>query len=205
MNGRMIMYILGKMLGVEAAVLILPAFVASLYGENISTFMVTSVILTVVYIIFGLRKPKNTTIYGKEGFVIIALAWVLWSIFGALPFYLSGTIPSYVDALFETISGFTTTGSTILIDIASMPKGMNFWRCLTHWIGGMGVLVFVMVIVSLEEKNSMHLMRAEVPGPETDKLVPKARSSAKILYGMYFALTFVEAVLLKIGGMNIVK
>ena len=202
MNGRMIMYILGRMLGVEAAVLILPAFVASLYGENISTFIMTSVILTIVYVVFGLRKPKNTTIYGKEGFVIIALAWVLWSIFGALPFYLSGTIPSYVDALFETISGFTTTGSTILIDIASMPKGMNFWRCLTHWIGGMGVLVFVMVIVSLEEKNSMHLMRAEVPGPETDKLVPKARSSAKILYGMYFALTFVEVILLKFGGMN---
>jgi len=202
MNIKMTTYILGKMLGVEAAVLIIPAFVGSLYDEDISTFLITSVILTVFFMIFGIKKPKNTTIYGKEGFVIIALAWVLWSVFGALPFYLSGAIPSYIDAVFETISGFTTTGSTILTDIAGMEKGMNFWRCLTHWIGGMGVLVFVMVIVSLEEKNSMHLMRAEVPGPETDKLVPKARSSAKILYGMYFALTFAEVILLKLGGMN---
>lgn len=202
MNMKMTTYILGKMLGVEAAVLILPAFVGTLYNEDVTSFFITSAILMVFFLIFGVRKPQNTTIYGKEGFVIIALAWVLWSIFGALPFYLSGAIPSYVDAVFETISGFTTTGSTILTDIAGMAKGMNFWRCLTHWIGGMGVLVFVMVIVSLEEKNSMHLMRAEVPGPETDKLVPKARSSAKILYGMYFALTFAEVLLLKLGGMN---
>lgn len=202
MNMKMTTYILGKMLGVEAAVLILPAFVGTLYNEDVTSFFITSAILMVFFLIFGVRKPQNTTIYGKEGFVIIALAWVLWSIFGALPFYLSGAIPSYVDAVFETISGFTTTGSTILTDIAGMAKGMNFWRCLTHWIGGMGVLVFIMVIVSLEEKNSMHLMRAEVPGPETDKLVPKARSSAKILYGMYFALTFAEVLLLKLGGMN---
>lgn len=202
MNMKMTTYILGKMLGVEAAVLILPAFVGTLYNEDVTSFFITSAILMVFFLIFGVRKPQNTTIYGKEGFVIIALAWVLWSIYGALPFYLSGEIPSYVDAVFETISGFTTTGSTILTDIAGMSKGMNFWRCLTHWIGGMGVLVFVMVIVSLEEKNSMHLMRAEVPGPETDKLVPKARSSAKILYGMYFALTFAEVLLLKLGGMN---
>lgn len=202
MNMKMTTYILGKMLGVEAAVLILPAFVGTLYNEDVTSFFITSAILMGFFLIFGVRKPQNTTIYGKEGFVIIALAWVLWSIYGALPFYLSGEIPSYVDAVFETISGFTTTGSTILTDIAGMSKGMNFWRCLTHWIGGMGVLVFVMVIVSLEEKNSMHLMRAEVPGPETDKLVPKARSSAKILYGMYFALTFAEVLLLKLGGMN---
>jgi len=202
MNMKMTTYILGKMLGVEAAVLILPAFVGTLYNEDVTSFFITSAILMGFFLIFGVRKPQNTTIYGKEGFVIIALAWVLWSIYGALPFYLSGEIPSYVDAVFETISGFTTTGSTILTDIAGMSKGMNFWRCLTHWIGGMGVLVFVMVIVSLEEKNSMHLMRAEVPGPETDKLVPKARSSAKILYGMYFALTFTECLLLKLGGMS---
>ena len=126
------------------------------------------------------EKPENGRIYGKDGLVIVAAAWILWSVFGALPFYLSREIPSYVDALFETVSGFTTTGSTILTDIEALSYGMNFWRCLTHWIGGMGVLVFVMVVTSLDDKSSMHLMRAEVPGPEADKLVPKARETAKL-------------------------
>lgn len=202
MNLKMTTYILGRMLGVEALVLLIPAIVAGIYGESIFPFLVTSVILMTVFLLFGIKKPENTTIYGKDGFVIIACAWLLWSIFGALPFVISGEISSFVDAVFETISGFTTTGSTILTDIAAMKKGMNFWRCLTHWIGGMGVLVFVMVIVSLEEKNSMHLMRAEVPGPETDKLVPRARESSKILYSMYLALTIVEIIFLRLGGMD---
>lgn len=204
MNGKMTSYILGKMLGVEAFVLLIPALVSVIYGEDgWKAFLLTSAILTFFYLIFGRKKPKDSTIYGKDGFVIIASAWILWSIFGAIPFWISGAIPSYIDAFFETVSGFTTTGSTILTDIAALPKGMNFWRCFTHWIGGMGVLVFVMVIVSLEDKNSMHLMRAEVPGPETDKLVPKARDSAKILYGMYFALTVGEILFLLAGGMNL--
>lgn len=202
MNIKMTTYLLGRMLGVEAMLLLIPAFVAGIYGESIYPFLITGVILMILSIIMGRRKPEDTTIYGKEGFVIIACAWILWSVFGALPFYLSKEIPNYIDAVFETISGFTTTGSTILTDIESMSKGMNFWRCQTHWIGGMGVLVFVMVIVSLEAKNSMHLMRAEVPGPETDKLVPRARASARILYGMYFLLTFIEILFLRIGGMN---
>lgn len=202
MNIKMIIYILGRMLGVEAIVLLAPALVSSIYKENAFPFLVTSVGLMLLAILTGRKKPKNSTIYGKEGFVIIASAWILWSVFGAIPFYISGSIPSYVDAVFETVSGFTTTGSTILTDIASMPRGMNFWRCLTHWIGGMGVLVFVMMIVSLEEKNSMHLIRAEVPGPEKDKLVPRARQSATILYGMYFSLTLIEIVLLRVGGMD---
>ncbi len=203
MNWKMTTYILGRMLGVEALVLLIPAFVGVLYGEPIEAFILTGAILSVFFLLFGLRKPDNSTIYGKEGFIIIACGWILWSIFGALPFYFSEAIPSYVDALFETVSGFTTTGSTILTDIEALPKGMNFWRCLTHWIGGMGVLVFVMVIVSLEEKNSMHLLRAEVPGPEKDKLVPKARESAKILYSMYFGLTALQVILLLFGGMNL--
>ena len=202
MNFRMTTYILGRMLGVEALVLLLPAMVAGIYGESIYPFLITSAGLMILFLLFGRKKPENSTIYGKEGFVIIACAWLLWSFFGAIPFYISDAIPSYIDALFETVSGFTTTGSTILTDIAAMPKGLNFWRCLTHWIGGMGVLVFVMVIVSLEEKNSMHLMRAEVPGPEKDKLVPRARESAKILYGMYFLLTLAETIFLKLGGMS---
>lgn len=203
MNLKMTTYILGRMLGVEALVLLIPAVVAGCYGESIFPFLITCVILLIPFLVAGVKKPENTTIYGKDGFVIIACAWILWSIFGALPFVISGSIPSFVDAFFETVSGFTTTGSTILTDIASLPKGINFWRCLTHWIGGMGVLVFVMVIVSLEEKNSMHLMRAEVPGPETDKLVPRAQSSARILYGMYLVLTIVEVILLYLGGMDL--
>ena len=134
--------------------------------------------------------------------IIVATAWIFWSLAGALPFVLSKSIPSYVDAFFETVSGFTTTGSTILTEIEGLPKGILFWRSLTHWVGGMGVLVFVMVLTSLDEKNSMHLMRAEVPGPEADKLVPKARGTARILYGMYFALTVIEVVFLLAGGMN---
>lgn len=202
MNTKMITYILGRMLGVEALVLLVPALVAGIYGESVSPFLITGAGLMALAMLTGRKKPQNSTIYGKDGFIVIACAWILWSVFGAIPFCISGTIPSYVDALFETVSGFTTTGSTILTDIASMPKGMNFWRCLTHWIGGMGVLVFVMVIVSLEDKNSMHLIRAEVPGPEKDKLVPQARKSARILYGMYFGLTLAEMVFLKIGGMD---
>ena len=204
MNLKMTRYILGRMLGVEALLLLFPMLVSMIYREEEwKAFLITSVILAFLYLIFGRKKPKDSTIYGKDGFVIIASAWILWSLFGALPFWFSKSIPSYIDAFFETVSGFTTTGSTILTDIAALPRGMNFWRCFTHWIGGMGVLVFVMVVISLEDKNSMHLMRAEVPGPETDKLVPKARDTAKILYAMYFALTVTEIIFLLLGGMNL--
>lgn len=204
MNYKMTGYILGKMLGVEAAVLLIPALVSVIYGEDDHwAFLITSVILLAAFLIFGRKKPENSTIYGKDGLVIVASAWILWSLFGALPYFISGEIPHYVDAFFETVSGFTTTGSTILVDIEGISKGVAFWRSLTHWIGGMGVLVFVMVLTSLDEKNSMHLMRAEVPGPEADKLVPKARSTAQILYGMYFVLTVAEVIFLLFGGMNL--
>lgn len=198
-------YVLGKMLGVEALVLCIPAAVSLIYGEtsDMAAFGITSAVLCVFFLLFGRKKPENGRIYGKDGLVIVAAAWILWSVFGALPFYLSREIPSYVDALFETVSGFTTTGSTILTDIEALSYGMNFWRCLTHWIGGMGVLVFVMVVTSLDDKSSMHLMRAEVPGPEADKLVPKARETAKLLYAMYLALTVAEIIFLLVGGMNL--
>ena len=198
-------YVLGKMLGVEALVLCIPAAVSLIYGEtsDMAAFGITSAVLCVFFLLFGRKKPENGRIYGKDGLVIVAAAWILWSVFGALPFYLSREIPSYVDALFETVSGFTTTGSTILTDIEALSYGMNFWRCLTHWIGGMGVLVFVMVVTSLDDKSSMHLMRAEVPGPEADKLVPKARETAKLLYAMYLALTVAEIIFLLAGGMNL--
>lgn len=205
MNYKMTAYVLGKMLGVEALVLCIPAAVSLIYGEtsDMAAFGITSAVLCVFFLLFGRKKPENGRIYGKDGLVIVAAAWILWSVFGALPFYLSREILSYVDALFETVSGFTTTGSTILTDIEALSYGMNFWRCLTHWIGGMGVLVFVMVVTSLDDKSSMHLMRAEVPGPEADKLVPKARETAKLLYAMYLALTVAEIIFLLAGGMNL--
>ena len=204
MNRKMIAHILAKMLGVEALLLILPAIVGVIYQEKSAVYFLPPIILlTLIYLIGGRKKPENSTIYAKEGLVVVALAWILWSLFGALPFFLSGYIPSYLDAFFETVSGFTTTGSSIRPDVEILPQCMHFWRSFTHWIGGMGVLVFVMVLTSLDKKNSMYLMRAEVPGPEKDKLVPKMMSTARILYGMYFALTALEVILLMFGGLSL--
>lgn len=204
MNRKMIAHILAKMLGVEALLLILPALVGVIYQEKSTVYFLPPILLlALIYVIGGRKKPENSTIYAKEGMVVVALAWILWSLFGALPFFLSGYIPSYLDAFFETVSGFTTTGSSIMPDVEILPQCMHFWRSFTHWIGGMGVLVFVMVLTSLDKKNSMYLMRAEVPGLEKDKLVPKMMSTARILYGMYFALTALEVILLMFGGLSL--
>lgn len=204
MNYRMVIYILGRMLGIEALILQIPMIVSLIYGENCAQdFMLTGAVLLVLFLILGRKVPENTNIYGKDGFVIVAFAWIFWSFFGAIPFCTTGAIPNFIDAFFETVSGFTTTGSTILTDIEVLPKGLLFWRSLTHWIGGMGVLVFVMVLTSLNEKQSMHLMRAEVPGPEADKLLPKAKNNARLLYAMYLALTVLEILFLLAGGMNL--
>lgn len=204
MNTKIVRYILCRMLGVEAALLLVPVLVAVIYQEKCGiVFLIPIVILCLLFWVVGRKRPEHGQIYGKEGMVIVALAWILWSLFGAMPFTLSGYIPSYVDAFFETVSGFTTTGSSIIPDVEVLPHCLLFWRSFTHWIGGMGVLVFVLVVTSLDRKNSMHLMRAEVPGPEKDKLVPKAMSTARILYGMYLTLTVIEMVFLFIGGMNL--
>ena len=204
MNTKIVRYILCRMLGVEAALLLVPVLVAVIYQEKCGiVFLIPIVILCLLFLMVGRKRPEHGQIYGKEGMVIVALAWILWSLFGAMPFTLSGYIPSYVDAFFETVSGFTTTGSSIIPDVEVLPHCLLFWRSFTHWIGGMGVLVFVLVVTSLDRKNSMHLMRAEVPGPEKDKLVPKAMSTAGILYGMYLTLTVIEMVFLVIGGMNL--
>lgn len=204
MDTKMVRYILCRMLGVEAALLLVPVLVAVIYQEKCGiVFLIPIVILCLLFWVVGRKRPEHGQIYGKEGMVIVALAWILWSLFGAMPFTLSGYIPSYVDAFFETVSGFTTTGSSIIPDVEVLPHCLLFWRSFTHWIGGMGVLVFVLVVTSLDRKNSMHLMRAEVPGPEKDKLVPKAMSTARILYGMYLTLTVIEMVFLVIGGMNL--
>ncbi len=204
MNIKMIRFILGKMLGVEAILLLIPAFVGVLYGEHEGiSFLIPSGILLFVYLFTGRKKPEKTKIYQKEGLVIVALAWILWSLFGALPFTISGEIPFYIDALFETISGFTTTGSSVLPDVEVLSQCMHFWRSFTHWVGGMGVLVFVLVLTSLDKSSTMYLMMAEVPGPEKEKLVPKMTSTARILYGIYFGMTALEVVLLLLGGMNL--
>ena len=204
MDTKIVRYILCRMLGVEAALLLVPVLVAVIYQEKCGiVFLIPIVILCLLFWVVGRKRPEHGQIYGKEGMVIVALAWILWSLFGAMPFTLSGYIPSYVDAFFETVSGFTTTGSSIITDVEVLPHCLLFWRSFTHWIGGMGVLVFVLVVTSLDRKNSMHLMRAEVPGPEKDKLVPKAMSTARILYGMYLTLTVIEMVFLVIGGMNL--
>ena len=200
----MIRYILCRMLGVEAVLLLIPALVSALYREISGVaFLIPSAILFLLFFLAGMKKPEQSHIYGKEGMVIVALAWILWSLFGAMPFTIAGYIPNYLDAFFETVSGFTTTGSSILRDVEALPQGLLFWRSLTHWIGGMGVLVFVLVLTSLDKKNSMYLMRAEVPGPEKDKLVPKAMSTARILYGMYLIMTVVEMIFLMLGGLSL--
>ena len=199
MNTKMIRYILCRMLGVESVLLMIPVIVAALYQEMSGiAFLIPAGILLLLFFLAGVKKPEQSHIYGKEGMVIVALAW-----FGAMPFTISGFIPNYMDAFFETVSGFTTTGSSILRDVEALPQCLLFWRSLTHWIGGMGVLVFVLVLTSLDKKNSMYLMRAEVPGPEKDKLVPKAMSTARILYGMYLIMTVVEIIFLMLGGVNL--
>lgn len=200
----MVIYILGWLFEFEGAFLMLPCLVGMLYGEDDAFyFALSALICLIIGFIITRFKPKDKAMYAREGFVIVAFSWVLLSLFGALPFSLSGSIPSYVDAVFETASGFTTTGATILNDVEAMSKCGNFWRTFTHWIGGMGVLVFMMAVVSLADDRNMYLMKAESPGPTVGKLVPRAKSTAKILYGMYIVLSALEFMLLVIGEMNV--
>lgn len=205
MKKRLVFSVIGKFLIIEAILLFLPAICSLIYKEydNVISFLITSALSSAIGVILCLQRPKNSELYAKEGFVIIGLIWLFWSLIGALPFYFSGDIPSYIDCFFETVSGFTTTGATILTNIEAMSKGMLFWRAFTHWIGGMGVLVFVMAIIPLSDKNAIHLMRAEVPGPVVSKLVPRGTRNAKILYGMYIGLCVLEFIFLICGGMPV--
>ena len=202
MNYRMIARILGMVLLILAALLLLPLIAGLCYGENVLNFAVTIAAAAALGGIFMLFKPKNRDIYAREGFTAVGLSWILMSLIGALPFVISGDIPSYVDALFETVSGFTTTGSTLLTDVEAMSRGCMFWRMFTHWIGGMGVLVFIMAVLPMSGEHSMHIMRAEIPGPVVGKLVPRARKTAAILYLIYMSMTAVEMILLLCGGMS---
>ena len=201
MNYQMIGYVIGRILVTEAALLVLPTVTALAYGESLRPFLLTALLLVAVGLIMGRKKPGRTALYARDGFAVVALAWLLMSAFGALPFVISGDIPFYVDAFFETVSGFTTTGASILTEIEPLHRGILFWRSFTHWVGGMGVLVFVMAILPMTDGHGMHLMRAEVPGPSVGKLVSRMSDTAKILYGIYLVLTVIEIVLLMAGGM----
>ena len=161
--------------------------------------MIVALISIAIGFIFSAKKPRDFTFYLKEGCATTALGWIVLSIFGCLPFYISGEIPSFTDALFETISGFTTTGASILPEVESLSHCMNFWRCFTHWIGGMGVLVFLLAIIPLSGGSNINLMRAESPGPSVGKLVPKMRHTAVLLYIIYFGLTTMEIIFLLFG------
>ena len=205
MNKRMIAYILGILLLCEAGLLLLPTIVSLIYGESVVTsFLATIALLVATGLILVAMKPKNKTIYARHGLVIVALGWILMSLFGALPFYFSGEIPNYLNALFESVSGFTTTGSSILTDVEALSKSMLFWRSFTHWIGGMGVLVFIMAVLPLAGGGGdLHLMKAESPGPNVSKLVPKSTKTAQILYSIYLVLTIIEILILLFGGMSL--
>lgn len=206
MNYRMVFNTTGKVLCTCGALMLLPTAVSLIYGEWLTaiSFSSTAIITFAVGIIITLLlKPKTTALFAKEGLVTVAIAWIMISLIGAIPFVICGDIPNYVDALFETISGFTTTGASIVNDVANLSKGCNFWRCFTNWIGGMGVLVFVMAITNKTTDRSMHILRAEMPGPIIDKFVPKARTTTIILYAIYAVLTVMLIIFLLCGGMPI--
>lgn len=204
MNSSIIRYILGYVLKIEGFLMLLPCVVAVIYREKIGVyFLAVAVSCMILGAAMTHRKPKSTVFYLKEGCVITALSWIFLSLFGCIPFVLSGEIPSFTDALFETISGFTTTGASILSEVESLSHCSLFWRSFTHWIGGMGVLVFLLAIVPMSGGSHINLMRAESPGPSVGKLVPKVKHTARILYGIYLALTVLEIIFLLTGGMPI--
>ena len=202
MNYRMIWQVLGRVLSIEAVLLLLPTAVCLIYGESPVHFLIVIAIAGFLGALLWHIPVKTRAIYAREGFMIVSLSWVLLSCVGALPFVLGGDIPNYIDAVFETVSGFTTTGASILTDIPAMSRGCMFWRCFTHWVGGMGVLVFIMAVLPMSGEYSMHIMRAEVPGPTVGKLVPRVRKTAAILYLIYMGLTVLETILLLCGGMS---
>ena len=203
MNYSMIFFIIGWVFIIEAALMAPSALVAVLYSErSIWAFAAAIGLCLLLGVPLVRKQPANKVFYAKEGCVTVALSWIVMSLMGALPFVFSGVIPSIVDAMFETVSGFTTTGASILKDVEVLPRCMLFWRSFTHWIGGMGVLVFLLCLLPMSGGGySMNLMKAESPGPSVSKLVPKVRSTAKLLYGLYVALSLLELTLLLLGSM----
>ena len=201
MNSSMIRIIIGHVMKIEALLLLLPCLVAVIYGDSQGlTYLTVAAGSMALGTLFTLQKPEDKTLYLKEGCVATSLSWIVLSVIGALPFYFTGEIPSYTDALFETISGFTTTGSSILTDVEALSHTSLMWRSFTHWIGGMGVLVFLLSVVSLSGGSTINLMKAESPGPSVSKMAPKMKATASMLYYIYAALTVLEMIFLIAGG-----
>ena len=206
MNKRLVMKVLGAILLIEALAMIPSLMIGYAHHDpnDAASLLFSALILVVLGLpMWLLAKPQENNMRAKEGFVIVALAWLLLSAFGALPFVLSGMIPNYIDALFESVSGFTTTGATVLVRFERLPHGVMFWRAFTHWIGGMGVLVFMLALLPQMTGRTSHLVRAESPGPSMSKIVPKMGDSAKILYLIYAALTLLEFIALMLAGMSV--
>ena len=203
MNVTAILNIIGHVMKYEIILLLIPFFVALFYGQgDANAFLYTVLLMIPIALILIKIKGKKNEIYAKEGFLTVGLAWIVISFFGALPFVFSGAIPSLVDAFFETSSGFTTTGASILTEIQSLPKGILFWRSFTHWVGGMGFLIFILALMPTFSGNTIHLLKAESPGPTPGKIVPKIKQTAKILYAIYFVLTLIETIFLKSAGLS---
>lgn len=205
MNISVIIYIIGWILEFESAFLILPAIVGLFYREYSSflAYIITALLCLICGALLKRKNPKRTELYTREGFATVALSWLIMSIFGALPFVITGEIPNFIDALFETTSGLTTTGASILTDVEALSHASLFWRSFTHWIGGMGVFVFIMAILPLMGASTMNLMRAESPGPSVGKLVPRVKDTAKILYELYIGMTIIGTIVFMLCGMNL--
>lgn len=204
MNYRMIIYVIGQISKVVGLAMLLPVLVGFIYGEThiIASFGIPILILLIPGFAVTIKKPKDNSVYSMEGFISVAASWIVVSAVCALPFVISGDIPNYVDALFETVSGFTTTGSSILSNVEELSKSSLFWRSFTHWLGGMGIIMIVLAIMSSNDSRTMHMMRAECPGPKVGRLVSKSGNSARILYGIYIALTVIEIIMLLCGGLS---
>ncbi|MBP3390793.1 MAG: TrkH family potassium uptake protein [Clostridia bacterium] len=207
MRLKSVLYVLGKILFAAAAILLLPAVCAIIYKESPLPFLLPSFCSLVVGFVLTLNPKKHDrSLFAKDGFICVGFAWILMSTVGALPFLLSGETSSFASAFFESVSGFTTTGSSIFSNVEALPKSILLWRSLTQWVGGMGVLVFLLAVMPKSDNKQsryMHLMRAEVPGPSVDKLVPKLAETARVMYGLYFALTLAQIVMLTLGDMNL--
>ncbi len=203
MNYKMVFCVIGKIMIIGAALLILPLAVSLIYRDGCHTEFLITMACFMILGIPGFFSPKKREFFAREGLLIVAASWILFSAIGGLPFFLTRQIPSFIDCFFETVSGFTTTGSTILTNVEAMSKSLLFWRSFTHWIGGMGVLVFALMIFSKKGDRTTHIMRAEMPGPTVGKLVSKWQFTVRILYLIYLALTLIEFVLLLFGGMSV--
>lgn len=202
MNYGIIRYVIGWLMVVEGTFMLLPSLTAAIYleGKDAVIFLACALVCAAIGALLVMKKPKNNAFYAREGFVMTALSWIVLSLVGTVPFVVGGAIPSFVDALFETVSGFTTTGASILTDVEALPHGMLFWRSFTHWIGGMGVLVFMLALLPMAGGHTMYLMKAESTGPNVSRLVPNIRKTALFLYGMYTALTVAQFLLLVTVG-----